>query len=93
MTPSRIAAEGRQRRRDPGGADEVPDHRLRRADRDLVGVGAVGRLDRPRLGHVVERRRRSRGRRCSRSRRARRPSCGGRWSWPGPGRGPSAPGR
>ena len=32
----------------------MADHRLRRADRDLVGVGTVGRLDRLRLGRVVE---------------------------------------
>ena len=80
-------------RRDPGRADEVADHRLRRADRDLVRVLPVGRLDRPRLGHVVERRGRAvgddvvdlvgRDARC----------CGGRSSSPGSGRGRSAPGR
>ena len=43
-------ADRGQRGGDPGGPDEVADHRLRRADRDLVGVVAVGRLDRPRLG-------------------------------------------
>ncbi|HEX2754109.1 MAG TPA: beta-ketoacyl synthase N-terminal-like domain-containing protein, partial [Candidatus Limnocylindrales bacterium] len=44
-----------------GRADEVTDHRLRRADRDLPGMSPVGRLDRPCLGHVVEGCRRSVG--------------------------------
>ena len=39
----------------------MADHRLRRADRDPVGLVPEGRLDRPRLGHVVERRRRAVG--------------------------------
>ena len=39
MTPSRMGAEGRERGRDPGCADEMTDHRLRRADRHLVTRG------------------------------------------------------
>ena len=86
-------AEPRPGAGDPGGPDEVADHRLRRADRDLVRVVPVGGLDRARLGHVVEWRGRAvgddvvdlvgRDARC----------CAARWSSPAPGRGRSAPGR
>ena len=61
MTPSRMAPKRRQRADGAGRAEQVADHRLRRADRHLVGVVAEGGLDRARLGHVVERRRRAVG--------------------------------
>ena len=41
----------------PGCADQVPDHGLGRADRQLVGMCAEDRLDGCRLALVVERRR------------------------------------
>ena len=37
-----------------GGAEAVPEHRLGRGDRKLVGMVAEGGLDRPRLGGVAE---------------------------------------
>ncbi len=43
---SRIASRQAIAESAPGGADQVPDHRLRRADRDAVGRGAERRADR-----------------------------------------------
>ena len=51
-------AQGGEDGGDARRTDEVTDHRLRRADRNAAGLVTEGGLDRPCLGHVVERRRR-----------------------------------
>ena len=48
--------DGRHRAQRAGGAEQMADHRLHRADRNAIGVLAQRQLERFGLGRVVERR-------------------------------------